>query len=60
MTDPDARLVAQLVEVVTEQKDLLERMMTLIEGHVARLERLEYHVLQRQPLPPMRTARRDH
>jgi hypothetical protein len=54
------RLEAQVLAAVAEQTELLNRMMTLIEGHVARLERLEYHVLGIQPVPAMRTARHDH
>ena len=62
MSDDDraVELLAQLVERVEEHHELLHRMMTLIEGHVARLERLEYHVLGISPLPAMTTARRDH
>jgi hypothetical protein len=50
----------RLVDESTEVRELLERMMTIIEGHVDRIERLEYHVFKQQPLPKMRTARCDH
>jgi hypothetical protein len=55
-TDADERIR----ETLAEMNDLLARMMTLIEQHTARIERLEFHVLQIQPLPAMRTARKDH
>ena len=61
MTEADR--IAEVQAQLREFQDLLEllpRMLTLIEEHVARLERLEYRVLGIQPPPPMTSARRDH
>jgi hypothetical protein len=51
---------SEFLHRLDDQQQLLERMMTIIESHVERIERLEYHVLKLQPAPPMRSARRDH
>jgi hypothetical protein len=65
VTEDEIRAVTNIVRdemrnAFDEQNETISRMMTILEGHGARIERLEYHVLHLQPLPPMRSARNDH
>ena len=65
MTEDEIRALTNLVRdemrfAFDEQNEMMERLVTITEGHLARLERLEFQVLGIQPLPPMTTARKDH